>query len=203
MNTISEIVQKTYSLYPSCKGPTKQEGYKYLVTNLLEICPGNILEIGAFEGKSTRIFLEIAKSFNKKVYVVDPWNGQQEGTDQAYKKFLENTHDFSNLEVIKQSSQNPVTINVISNMSLAFCLIDGLHKKSAVTSDIQGVQKALFSQGVILVDDVRDLYGCLASAHEIMDAVNECQNEDWKHLISPPDWLGSCLINEGKNLCDF
>jgi len=195
---ITDIVKDVYDRNPSCRNLPKYVAFRDIVSNILPVCDGDILEIGAFQGDSTVIFLEEAKKIGRKVYVVDPWNGQQEGNEKVYRDFLKRVDGFDNLEVMRKSSQDNSAIEYISKLSLSFCLIDGLHNKQAVASDIKAVQNSDFKRGIIVVDDVRDLYNCLGKqkCQDIMDAVNKRQVNGWQHILSPEDWLCTCLVKD-------
>jgi predicted O-methyltransferase YrrM len=193
------IILDLYKNYPICKGDIKQEVYDYLVSNIMKIYADDILEIGAYDGRSTKVFAEIAKKYNKIVHVIDPWDGHQEGNEQIYKIFSHNIKGFDNIKILRKSSKSLESINYISNLSLVFCLIDGLHTKEAVTSDILAVQNAKWlGGGIILVDDVRNLYGCMSQniCDDIMLSVENNQNKIWKHFLSPKEWLGTCYLKE-------
>ena len=195
---VQDILTGVYQANPNCTGEIKQDIYGELIRKILPVCTGDILEIGAFDGRSTRVFAEIGKTFDRQVYVVDPWDGHQEGNEKVYKEFIKNTAHLSNIHVLRVSSQDKSAIDYISKLSLCFCLIDGLHTKDAVTQDILAVQSASFGKGIIMVDDVRDLYGCLGAktCQDIMDSVNYHQNDKWKHILSPSEWLGTCYVKE-------
>lgn len=195
---MSFAIQDIYQKYPVCKGELKQTVYADILDRLLPLCDGDLCEIGAYDGRSTMVFLERAKQFGRKVYVIDPWDGNQEGSQKAYSEFLENTKMFDNLGLLRLSSQNEIAVKYISNLSLCFCLIDGMHNKQVVTHDIITVQNSKFNCGLIIIDDVRDLYGSLGktTCAEIMDAVNQNENKQWKHVLSPNEWLGTCYVKE-------
>lgn len=195
---IEDVVKGVYIRNPSCRNLLKSVTFRDMVSHILPLCDGDILEIGAYVGDSTLIFLEETKKMNRNVYVVDPWDGHQQGDEKVYQKFIQNVKGFDNLNVLRKSSQDPLSIEYISKLSLSFCLVDGLHTQEAATSDIIAVQKSNFKKGVIIVDDVRDLYGSLGKqkCQEIMNVVDKLQLNGWKHILSPDDWLCSCLVKE-------
>lgn len=114
---------------------------------------GDILEIGCHVGLTTKILCEIAKEHNRKVVVIDPWNGQQEGNQNVYEQFLQNTKGYESfLEINRISSFSPEGKKIISQNKFAFCWIDGLHTYDACKQDID----SCVSQNAILaVDDLK------------------------------------------------
>lgn len=114
---------------------------------------GDILEIGCHVGLTTSIFCEIAKEKGRKVVVIDPWNGQQEGNQTVYEKFLENTSGHEDvLEVNRLSSFSIEGKKLIKSGKFAFCWIDGLHTYHACSEDIDSCAG---QEGILAVDDLR------------------------------------------------
>lgn len=114
---------------------------------------GDILEIGCHVGLSTKIFAKLAKKYNRKVIVVDPWNGQQEGNQTVYEAFMHNTSEYHDLiEVNRVSSFSEEGKKVIMNNKFAFCWIDGLHTYDACKKDIDSCSG---QTGILAVDDLR------------------------------------------------
>lgn len=114
---------------------------------------GDILEIGCHVGLTTRIFCELARKHGRKVIVVDPWNGQQEGNQTVYEQFLENTKEYEDvLSINRVSSFSPEGKKVITEGTFAFCWVDGLHTYEACRQDIESCSK---QKGIIAVDDLR------------------------------------------------
>lgn len=111
-----------------------------------------ILEIGAHQGLTTRYFLEIAKILNTKVIVIDPWNGQQEGNEGVYKKFIENTKEYEEyLKVYRMSSQSSEAEKIIKSQKFSFAWVDGLHSYAACKKDIENLKGIC---PVVAVDDI-------------------------------------------------
>ena len=114
---------------------------------------GDILEIGCHVGLTTRIFAQLAKKYNRKVVVVDPWNGQQEGNQSVYESFIKNTSEYRDvIEVNRVSSFSEEGKNIIKNGKFSFCWIDGLHTYHACSQDIDSCSK---QNGILAVDDLR------------------------------------------------
>lgn len=193
---IFDKIQQVYKNYPTCKSEIKYDVFREIAKCVISNISGEILEIGAYQGDATKVFLEEAAKFGKTVHVIDPWNGQQQGTDKAYQEFLKNTSKFENLKVLKVPSQSKEAWEYVSGLNLSLALIDGLHTKSAAYNDIALTRKAIFSSGIVIVDDVRDLYSCLGDlvCGDIMKAVIENEDSEWRHVLSPPDWLCTIYI---------
>jgi len=114
---------------------------------------GDILEIGCHIGLTTRIFAQLAKKYNRKVVVVDPWNGQQEGNQSVYEAFMHNTSEYHDIiDINRVSSFSDQGKNIIKNGSFAFCWIDGLHTYYACSQDIDSCSG---QNGILAVDDLR------------------------------------------------
>lgn len=114
---------------------------------------GDILEIGCHIGLTTRILCEIARKHNRKVIVVDPWNGQQEGNQSVYEVFLQNTKEYEDvLEINRVSSFSREGKDVISRNKFAFCWIDGLHTYEACKQDIDSCAP---HNAILAVDDLK------------------------------------------------
>ena len=134
-------------------------GFKNQRERLNQVCElalqsydGDILEIGAHAGLTTKIFCELAKKYNKKVVVLDPWNGEQQGNAKVYDSFKKNTKEYSDiLETNKVSSFSKEGKNIIQNNKFAFCWIDGLHTYEACGQDIDSCS---IHEGILAVDDL-------------------------------------------------
>lgn len=119
---------------------------------------GNIVEIGAAEGKATVALAEIAKKHGAKVLVIDPYNGQQEGTEDLYSKFKAATAKYSDTVVhMRESSLEQSAIQAMVDFKPSFVFVDGLHYEWAAYSDIRAAQIALPVGGYICVDDTNFL----------------------------------------------
>lgn len=148
--------------------------HKVLLPQILESVEGDILEIGAHCGTSTRMFCEIAEKFGRKVYVIDPWDGRQEGDGEVYKTFVNNTAEFKNLVVTKMGSERPEALQAVKHAKFAFIFIDGLHSYDGVASDFTRYRTLLSVRGVICVDDWTGPYDfCFQIRLGILDHMSE------------------------------
>lgn len=114
---------------------------------------GDILEIGAHEGGHTLLFLELAKKYNRKVFVIDPYNGQQQGNDSVYKVFLSRTKDYDNLVHLRHTSQSDEAAELIKSNKFIYAFIDGLHTIPALEQDINVSMYSMMNNSVICIDD--------------------------------------------------
>tara|TARA_Y100001973_G_scaffold103293_1_gene170239 strand:- start:4576 stop:5178 length:603 start_codon:yes stop_codon:yes gene_type:complete len=113
---------------------------------------GDILEIGCHIGLTTSIFAELAKKYDRRVVVIDPWNGLQEGDESVYQEFKRATKQYEDIiDVNRMLSQSPEAKTVISSGKFAFCWIDGLHTPFACMTDIRSCNGQI---GIQAVDDL-------------------------------------------------
>lgn len=98
-----------------------------------------MVEIGSYTGESSIIF---AQHF-KKVICIDPFLNdydknditcQYADFDLVYKKFLENTANYSNISLIRKKSDDAV--KDLKDETIGFVYIDGIHTYEQVTNDI-------------------------------------------------------------------
>jgi len=116
---------------------------------------GDLAEIGAGEGNTTLILLNLAERFGKKVLVVDPfeegWHEMPESYGKGYPKAkfdnsVEGKEAFLNL--CKQNSLS-AEAEAFLKVPLCFVFVDGLQYKGAVLNDLRNVAHAR----IIVVDD--------------------------------------------------
>jgi Methyltransferase domain len=114
---------------------------------------GDLIEIGAFKGETTKLLCEVARVHSRRVIVVDPWQtGTQDCDGGEFQTFLQNVAPYLDLlDVIRASSMDPKVISEIAKRTLAFAFVDGHHSYEACLSDIRAVRHTL---GMIAVDDL-------------------------------------------------
>jgi hypothetical protein len=137
------------------RGSAKQrERVWFVAEQCAKVYPGDLIEIGAYHGETTVGLCRIAKLYNRRVIVVDPYEPgtQNVDTGNEYQTFLNNTSEFRDLiDHYKMSSLDPHVIEAIKNRPLCFAFVDGLHNYEAATSDLKAVSH---TEGVIALDDV-------------------------------------------------
>ncbi len=128
----------------------------------LAMFPGDIIEIGAYQGVTTAELAAVAQKYKRRVMVVDPWiPGTQNCSGSEYETFLENTKRYKGLiDVVRLSSMDPEAVRQMRERPIAFAFVDGLHEYEPCLSDIQAVSHCL---GAIAVDDISWNQGCLAA----------------------------------------
>jgi hypothetical protein len=110
------------------------------------------LEIGALDGGSTKY---LSKYF-KRVFVIDPWDGRQQGVPTKYNIFLENVQGLTNVYHCRTGSETNEArdfLSQIQDLKLGFCYIDGLHTKEAVINDFKLSSPYVVKDGLVLIDD--------------------------------------------------
>lgn len=110
------------------------------------------LEIGAHNGGTTKYMSGIFK----RVFVIDPWDGRQQGNEIVFQDFLKTTEGCDNVEYVRAGSETPQAKSFLKNIEgfkLGYCFIDGLHTKEAVINDYFLILDYLVSGSIIIVDD--------------------------------------------------
>lgn len=155
--TLEEIIKEgsEYSIAEIPDGRTERIGI--MLPALLQTIQGNVLEIGAGEGVTTKPMLEAAKQFDRRVLVVDPWHtlpDQPQGYGQySYKEFVQRTSGFTNLTVCQSPSHTKVVNRYMAEMMpFAFAFVDGLQLEYNVLSDL--FLCSAYGVEVICVDDI-------------------------------------------------
>lgn len=164
-----------------------------IIPIVLEHVEGDILEIGAHIGSSTNVFCSHAAKYDRNVYVVDPWDGRQQGNHAVFEKFKNNTAHHTNLIVQRTGSENKAVLAKFKkdNIRFAFILIDGLHSYDAVAQDINNFKDLLLPDGVICIDDWCGPYGF--SKH-IRKAAQDHLDDNYQLLQSPASFIERYFI---------
>jgi len=122
---------------------------------------GCIVEIGSWCGKSLTVLTAaaLAKSFQNKIYSIDPFVTSQNEPNGKYEVFVKNLKDngiFERITHIKEKSQ---IVGESFSENIEFIFIDGFHKYSAVTADFELYYKNVVEKGFIAIHDVFSFYG--------------------------------------------
>jgi len=117
---------------------------------------GDLAEIGAYRGETTKRLLQVAEAYDRRVLVVDPWKtGTQNCNGTEYPQFVLATQPWADrLDVVRLPSQNKEAIIALMLRDLCFAYVDGLHKYGPALGDIMAVRHV---RGVIAVDDTRQI----------------------------------------------
>jgi len=130
---------------------------------------GDFIEIGALHGETTVKLAEIAKKYNRKVIVIDPWSEATEAFDgvnyiqgDEYDIWRENTKEYSAIiEVYRTSSHDPKLPEILKEKELCFAWVDGSHTTQALRNDLNLVKHS----AVIGVDDISYWLWCDICQH--------------------------------------
>jgi hypothetical protein len=84
----------------------QRERIKYIAEYCCKNFKGDLIEIGAHVGETTIILCEVAKEYNRRVIVVDPWElGTQNCNGGEYDRFINNTKDcIEYIDMYRESS---------------------------------------------------------------------------------------------------
>jgi len=178
--------------------PWKPNGWSHyamihLLFPVLAETPGDILEIGAHEGTFTTILAEFAKTCGKKVIVIDPWNGEQQGGEKQFKTFTGRLGYNDSILVLRKTSQDKDAVELMKGSNICLAWVDGMHKYEYITQDLHNVKYGFKGPGIIGTDDIRGEFGFNA---EIFQAVREAADDDWEHMEPPESGIFSFLVKE-------
>jgi predicted O-methyltransferase YrrM len=111
-----------------------------------------MLEIGTYAGESTLIF----SNYFKHVTTIDPYIDNYDSNDptcsyislnEVYKKFLDNTKQVDNINLIKKTSDDAIL--ELSTEVFDFIYIVGVHTYEQVKKDIKNYIKLINKNGFI------------------------------------------------------
>ena len=139
--------------------PVHKKGSKFQRNRISYICEatlkqfdGDILEIGCHTGMTTVVLCKLARKYNRRVYAVDPYDGNQQGNEDVFKHFTERTKDYIDvLSFFRYKSQDPVIHELINDSNICFSFVDGLHTYDACKADIELCKN---NTGTMCVDDL-------------------------------------------------
>ena len=81
----------------------------------------------------------------------------------------------------------------IRNLNLCFAFVDGIHTPDGCMSDVFVCEEAI-KKGIIVLDDIRNVYGTQPYAHLLWAAVNKSKHlGGWEHFPSPDNWQHTIL----------
>lgn len=124
-----------------------EEIARYAVENF----EGDLVEIGGGDGVNTKMFLKLAKEFNRKVIVIDPYEGvMPKGYAYGMDRFNSEVEPYKDYLILHKRSSLCETSHEILNRELSFAYIDGLQYMGAVMNDLIMTTQAGFQ----VVDDI-------------------------------------------------
>jgi predicted O-methyltransferase YrrM len=191
---MNQTIIKVSELYNELKGDINiqikmQESIvKHLLDNNIE---GDVLEIGAFIGNTTKMFSKaLENNINKKIYVLDPYNGQQEGNDNVYSQFKQNTNELINLIHYREKSQSDFAINFMKKNRFMYVFVDGLHTYEGCFHDMLNIADNLSIGGVICLDDtnvieIKKALSDFLLKNENFNLINKPRNIDSLGVYNP------------------
>jgi hypothetical protein len=147
------------------------------------------IEIGALDGLTTQYL----SSFFKRVFVIDPWDGRQQGEPSKYDIFLNNTKHLPNVFHCRTGSETVEAkkfLDNIENANFGFAFIDGLHTKDAVINDFNLCKNRIETGGIIFIDDC-DFYPVNLGAEQVKNENSEYYIEEPYSRRSLSVWNGS------------
>lgn len=159
-----------------------------------EVCPfvtGDFLEIGCYRGETSVRLLELGMIFNRHLHCIDPWCGEQDGSQAEFEEFAFNTSGFPNLTILRESSFEELGKQYIQRLDLSFAFLDGLHTAEALSKDLYNVAPRITSKGIICVDDFHN--GFHSTLKEPVETFLH-YNKDWVHIESPSNCQETYLV---------
>lgn len=172
---------------PTLMRPPQSAGARHLTQRLCRIAkwsaeqaPGDLVEIGAFRGETTRLLAEIAQQYDRRIVVVDPWiEGTQNCQGGEYEVFQRNVAEFADrIDVIRTSSLEVDTRQRLRARHFCFGYIDGIHTYEAALFDGRSLAHCA---GPLVFDDVSYVYG-------VRLAMRQCALEMKRHVV----WIPPC-----------
>jgi len=155
MEDLCSFIQNLYKKHLKSEEIQQKMQEGILIHLIKKRVEGDVLEIGALIGGTTCIFCEAVKNTEKNtyIYVLDPFDGSQEGNENIYQQFKENTKKYNNVIHHRIKSQSREAIEFMNKNKFIYVFIDGLHTHSAALQDLNNVAKNLIIGGVICLDD--------------------------------------------------
>lgn len=192
-----------YSSSDSTKTPTYNRFIEFIQRVTLSLAceecakhlEGDIIEIGAAEGWTTVLFAEIAKKYGKRVIVIDPFNGEECGTEQLYNDFLRSKWFYKDeIYHLRVRSDSQEGGSLLRSHKSCFTYVDGLHSGETPMLDIINSFEGLAEGGVMAVDDTENLNSVVGKflkdfvdKNERLEFLNLTEGV-WSELMSDKTW---------------
>lgn len=149
----------------------------------------NFLEIGCFEGKSTRWLLENILTGNSKIAVIDTFEGSEEHIRDGIEiigleGFKENVVEYLDKVEIHQGFSQKILRNSFYPEKFDFIYVDGSHRACDALQDMCFSWDLLKKGGLMIMDDYAwngfndHLNACIA-----IDAFLNCFKDEYELLL--------------------
>ena len=129
---------------------------RYNLSEILDELVGNVVEIGAGEGTSTKVLCKVAKSYGREVLVIDPFEKSWDDIPKGYRYSLgkfEADLKGQDYTLHQESSRHESTPEMLKEfMPIAFAYVDGLQDYDNILQDLYML--ADVQTAVICVDDI-------------------------------------------------
>lgn len=187
--------------------------YKDLYDNLIETSPfeANVVEVGAWFGKSTNYLAEKIRKSKKNINftTVDTWKGTDDEelhqnivgkfNGDIFFEFIDNTrlsNNYGHFNIIKDTSEN--ASKQFANNSIDFIMIDAGHSYEALMSDFKYWYHKVKPGGYISGDDYGVFHGVTQASDEFFynqigkgfrSFIRKKPRIQIKHLLTRPNDL--------------
>ncbi len=159
MASIKHLIEKVSECGCADSPEGRMERFELLFEYLLLSHSGNLCEIGAGVGLTTRIMLKAAKQRDRKVLVIDPFENEWDSMPPGYGNypfsvFSDNTIGYRDQLVLcrNNSMSSYATDAMMATGPFAFVFLDGLQYHDNVLREIQ--YSAWYGASIICVDDI-------------------------------------------------
>lgn len=157
---MEKIIQHISTLGKPDSPEGRMERFGAMLDYLLINHSGNICEVGAGAGLTTRIMLHAAKTHSRKVLVIDPfedeWNSMPDGYGKPYpfSVFADNTIGYRDqLVLCRNNSLSSYAHDALMAITpIAFSFLDGLQYHANVLKELHIMSS--FGVEVICIDDI-------------------------------------------------
>lgn len=120
-----------------------------IAPHLSKIDAPNVLEIGAFEGRSSLYFLE--NFSNLMLTVIDPWAYTNDAGEETNRRFLSNIASFNDRVIVMRGKSQ--LMRKLDDHQYDIVYIDGEHTSAAVLHDAILAYELVKVGGLLIFDD--------------------------------------------------
>jgi hypothetical protein len=155
--------------------------------NIEKMSELNLLEIGAFEGKSTVWLIDTyLNHINSSIVVVDPFfitdttTPVKESTFDLFTKNINKSNHSSKVKFYKELSETTLPILLCEKKKFDLIFIDGSHLKKDIILDLIMSWKMLNLGGYLVMDDYTNEGGEVKSCLDFW--LSSLESNEWKIL---------------------